>query len=80
MKMIAMLLALLIIGLLYYQQLAKQPVLSEQTEAALEATQGTGPKVPTRPDEIATFDKEMNALMQQEAEKRAKALKEAEGQ
>ncbi|QDF74507.1 MULTISPECIES: hypothetical protein [Shewanella] len=80
MKMIVMLLALLILGFLYYQQLGKQPLLSEQTEAALETTQGAGPKVPTRPEEIADFEKEMNTLMQEEADKRAKALKEAQEQ
>ncbi|MCG9697397.1 hypothetical protein [Shewanella sp. Isolate11] len=80
MRMIGMLLALLIIGMLIYKQLGQGTQLSQQAAEINEASTGNVPKVPVNPNEIEQFDKDMNQFMKEEAEKREKALKEAQEQ
>ena len=78
MRFIGMLLVLLIIGLLIYKQLGTRTELSPEV-SELQSTSDI-PKVPVNPNELEQFDKDMNQFMKDEAEKTAKALKEAEGQ
>lgn len=78
MRLIGMLLALLIIGLLVYRQLAgsdvpPSPGVPVNTSVDL-------PKVPSAPKDVPQFEQQMNDFMTETAEQRAKKLEELERQ
>lgn len=75
MRLIFLLLALLIIGMLIYNQLGKKEVLDPNaisTESKVEA-----PKIPTSPKDLQKFKKDMNQYMKDVSENRAKEMEEA---
>ncbi len=76
MKMISMLLALLLVGYLAQQQLA-----STSANSALQDTlskEGISvPKVPTSLNDVKRFEVDMNKLMQDAADKKAKLIDES---
>jgi hypothetical protein len=75
-RIIATLLALLIVGFLIYKQLGSGSVQQKQETHAVS---GMGvPQVPTNPNEIEQFGTQMDSYMKEEAEKRAAAIKDAE--
>lgn len=81
MKLIILMVALLIVGLLTIQQMAPDA----ETSAApveLDSAKSAGeiPQVPTRPDQVKQFGKDMSDYIQSEAAKRATALDEAQKQ
>ncbi|WP_296059710.1 hypothetical protein [uncultured Amphritea sp.] len=81
MKLIVMMVALLIVGLLTIQQMApdaESPAASVELDSAKSA--GEIPQVPTRPDQVKPFGKDMSDYIQSEAAKRAAALEEAQKQ
>lgn len=78
MRLVLMLIALLIVGLLVYKQMGSQP--PPQSEAAQSASGPDTPAVPSNPNDIQQFRSDMDKYMQQEAEKRAAAIEEAESQ
>lgn len=69
MKLIVLLAAVLIVGLLFLQQLDKEPSPPENVvgnnPAAPEA-----PRVPTNPEELKTFENDINQFMDDAAKKR----------
>lgn len=72
MRMILLLLALLIVGLLVYQQLGGIPDRSidpPESEAGSQA-----PRVPQRPEDLPAFEREMQQFMQDSAEERRQRL------
>ncbi|SEQ07053.1 hypothetical protein SAMN03080615_00275 [Amphritea atlantica] len=81
MKLIILMVALLIVGLLTIQQMAPKAVAPDAS-ADLNSTHTAPdvPEVPTRPDEVKQFGKEMSDYIQSEAAKRAAALEEAQKQ
>lgn len=81
MKLIILMVALLIVGLLTIQQMAP----NAETSAApveLDSANSAGeiPQVPIRPDQVKQFGKDMSDYIQSEAAKRAAALDEAQKQ
>lgn len=81
MKLIILMVALLIVGLLTIQQMAP----NAETSAApveLDPANSVGeiPQVPIRPDQVKQFGKDMSDYIQSEAAKRAAALDEAQKQ
>ena len=78
MRMVVMLIALLIIGLLIYKQIDSDSIQPIETESTL--SDSAPPKIPTKPDEIKKFDSQMNEYMKKEAEKRDKAIENATSQ
>ena len=80
MRMISMLLALLIIGLLVYKQLGgdagKQAGATAQP-AGVEAP--AVPQVPTKPEDVKKFATQMNQFVEDEAKKRNSEIEAAEG-
>lgn len=76
MRIIATLLALLIVGFLIYKQLGSDAVHQKQ-EIHVVSDLG-GPKVPTNPNEVEQFGTQMDSYMKEEAEKRAAAIEDAE--
>ena len=81
MKLILLMVALLMVGLLTIQQMAPD---TELPAAAVELNSADGtaeiPRVPTRPDEVKQFGEDMREYIQSEAAKRAAALEEAQQQ
>lgn len=69
MKLIVLLAAVLIVGLLFLQQLDNEPSPPENAvgnnSAAPEA-----PRVPTNPEELKTFENDINQFMDDAAKKR----------
>lgn len=69
MKLIVLLAAVLIVGLLFLQQLDNEPSPPENVvdnnPAAPEA-----PRVPTNPEELKTFENDINQFMDDAAKKR----------
>ena len=81
MKLILLMVALLIIGLLTIQQMAsKADAPGASTDLNSTHTVPDVPELPTRPDEVKQFGKEMSDYIQSEAAKRAAALDEAQKQ
>ena len=76
MRVIATLLALLIVGFLIYKQLGSGSVQQKQETNAVSDV--GGPQVPTNPNEVKQFGAQMNSYMKEEAEKRAAAIENAE--
>ncbi|MFO8154025.1 hypothetical protein [Thioalkalivibrio sp.] len=72
MRMILMLLALLIVGLLVYRQLGG---LSDRPSAAPDgATESQAPRVPQRPQDLPAFEQEMQQFMEDSAQERRQQL------
>ena len=72
MRLIVLLLALLIVGWLVYQQVAGVPERSIETptgEAAVEV-----PRVPQRPQDLPAFEQQMQQFMHDSAEERRQRL------
>ncbi|MBR9865712.1 MAG: hypothetical protein GYB20_01205 [Oceanospirillales bacterium] len=81
MKLIVMMIALLIIGLLTIKQMAPDPEAPAGSVDlnALNSAPDT-PKVPVRANGVKQFGKDMSDYIQSEAAKRAAALEEAQKQ
>lgn len=76
MKLILLLAALLIVGLLVNQQLNQGT--AADAERAAEASGGSQvPEVPTKPEDVPQFEKDMNSFMEDEAAKQQKQLDQA---
>lgn len=78
MRLIAILLALLIVGFLAYKQV--EPRSGNQTQEAQGVSDSNAPKVPVKPNEVEQFGVQMNDYMKEEAAKRATAIDEAGAQ
>ncbi|MCE9679040.1 hypothetical protein LZP69_07590 [Shewanella sp. AS1] len=78
MRMIGMLLALLIIGYMIYQQLGGGSQMNTQTE--LSKDQNGAPQVPSDPKKLKQFEQDMDEFIKQQEEKRKQALEEAQKQ
>lgn len=78
MRLIAVMLALLIVGFLVNKQMA--PRSDKTMEEAKAISDPKAPKVPTNPGESNQFGTQMDDYMKKEAEKRAAAIEEAESQ
>ena len=78
MKLISLLIALLLTGLLVKQQLDSSSSNTEIEEAV--SSEGiTAPKIPTSSKDIQKFEDDMNKFMQDTADKRAEKLEESLG-
>ncbi len=78
MRLVIILIALLLVGLLVYKQIGPREV--QQSEALKELSNSSAPKVPTTPDDVKEFGTQMNEYMNEEAEKRAAAIEKATSQ
>lgn len=76
MRMIAILAALLIVGLLIYKQMGTASAKQEVPTVSGSDT----PQVPTDPKDVKQFETQMNDYMKDEAAKRAAAIEKAESQ
>ncbi len=72
MRMILLLLALLIVGLLVYQQLGGLPERSIEPPEGEAASQA--PRVPQHPQDLPAFERDMQQFMQDSAEERRQRL------
>ena len=72
MRMIVILLALLIVGLLVYQQLGGLPDRSIDPEDSETGTEV--PRVPQRAQDLPAFEQQMQQFMQDSAEERRQRL------
>jgi len=75
MKLILLLVALLVVGLLVTQQLNK----GEDASAEQAAETGTDepPKVPTNPADVPKFEQDMSKFMEDEAARQAERMEQA---
>lgn len=75
MRLIILLIALMIVGLLVATNISKnaQPI----TESPTELTGSGAPKVPVNPQDVQQFEKDMNAFIENEASKQAKEIDRA---
>ncbi|MGK0524136.1 MAG: hypothetical protein ACI92N_001775 [Pseudomonadales bacterium] len=75
MKLILLLAAVLVVGLLVTQQLNK----GKEAHAEQAAEMGTGkpPKVPTNPGDVPKFEEDMKKFMEDEAAKQAEKVDQA---
>ena len=72
MRMIVILLALLIVGLLVYQQLGGLP--SRTIDPVDDETGPEVPRVPQRPQDLPAFEQQKHQFMQDSAEERRQRL------
>ncbi|WP_299199811.1 hypothetical protein [uncultured Amphritea sp.] len=81
MKLIILMVALLVVGLLTIQQMAPN---AETSAAPVDLNSSNSspqiPQVPTRPDQVKQFGEDMSEYIQSEAAKSAAALEEAQKQ
>tara|TARA_R110001592_G_scaffold321037_1_gene599362 strand:+ start:103236 stop:103472 length:237 start_codon:yes stop_codon:yes gene_type:complete len=75
-RIIATLLALIIVGFLISKQLGSGSVQQKQETHAVSDL--GAPKVPANPNEVKQFGTQMNSYMKEESEKRAAAIEDAE--
>lgn len=75
MKLILVLAALLIVGLLVTQQLNKGEEAGIEQDTAMEA--GDPPEVPTNPGDVPKFEEDMNKFMENEAARQAEEIDRA---
>lgn len=75
MKLILLLAAVLVVGLLVTQQLNK----GKEANAEQAAQMGTGkpPKVPTNPGDVPKFEEDMKKFMEDEAARQAEKIDQA---
>ncbi|MCK5354687.1 MAG: hypothetical protein KAJ63_06180 [Methyloprofundus sp.] len=78
MKLISLLIALLLTGLLVKQQLDSSSSNTE-VEEVVNSEGITTPKIPTSSKDIRKFEDDMNNFMQDTADKRAEKLEESLG-
>lgn len=78
MRLIAILLALLIVGFLVNKQM--EPRADKNMGEAQAVSGPNAPKVPTNPNEGNQFGEQMDDYMKNEAAKRAEAIEAAESQ
>jgi len=76
MRMVVMLVALLIIGLLIYKQISPHAAPHETKAISAANT----PAVPTNPNDVKRFETQMNNYMTEQDAKRAAAIESAESQ
>lgn len=76
MKLILLLAALLIVGLLVNQQL-NQGTAADADRASEAYGSSHVPEVPTKPEDVPQFEKDMNTFMEDEAAKQQKQLDQA---
>lgn len=75
MKLIFLLAAVLIVGLLVSQQLNKGKEANAEPAAEMET--GKPPEIPTNPRDVPKFEEDMNKFMEDEAAKRAEKIDQA---
>jgi len=78
MRLVALLIAVLVVGMLVYKQLGQSPTSSSVPSATGESSEV--PRVPTTVQEIKPFETEINDFMQDEAARRAQMIEDAEAQ
>lgn len=79
MKLIVMMIALLIIGLLVIKQMAPNAEAPAESVDVNSPDSGLEtPRVPARPDEVKQFGKQMSDYLQSEAAKRAATMDAAQ--
>lgn len=76
MKLILLLIALLIVGLLVNKQLSSSAP-STRYDGVAGSEDVTVPKIPTVPEGVHKFEKDMNELIMDSADKRAKQLEKS---
>ena len=72
MRLILLLLALLIVGWLVYQQLAGVPERAVETPAGAAGVEV--PRVPQRPEDLPAFEQQMQQFMHDSTEERRRQL------
>lgn len=72
MKLILLLAAMLVVGLLVTQQLNKGKEANAEQAGEMEA--GDPPKVPMNPGDVPKFEEDMNKFMEDEAAKQAERI------
>jgi len=77
MRLMLLLIALLIVGLLVNQQLS-QTAREPQPQTGDQATSSELPQIPTRPQELQQFKQDMDNYMQDAAAERAEKLEKFE--
>lgn len=78
MRLVILLIAVLLVGLLVYKQIGPGAVEPSETVDALSSPDA--PQVPTTPQQVKEFGVQMNEYMNEEAEKRAAAIEKATSQ
>ena len=76
MRLIALLLSLLILGLLVYRQLQGGP--GRDAPAERNGERAGAPRVPTTPSQLPAFEQQMNDYADEQAAQRAAAIEAAE--
>ncbi|MAL96168.1 MAG: hypothetical protein CME40_13915 [Haliea sp.] len=76
MRLIAVLLSLLIVGLLVYRQLQGTPGVDSTVDPEAERT--AAPRVPTAPKHLPAFEQQMQDAVEEQAAQRAAAVDAAE--
>jgi len=79
MRLISMLIVLTIIGFLLYKQLGGSSSSIDKLEGIPEAVSESAPRVPTKVKDIKNFEGQINSFVQDNADKRARQIEEAEG-
>lgn len=75
MRLIAVLVTLLIVGLLVQKQLGGDN--AEYPDSALESSREGTPRVPTNPGQLPAFEKQLNEFVDDEAARRASEMEAA---
>ncbi|WP_432695995.1 hypothetical protein ACQUQP_15820 [Marinobacterium sp. YM272] len=78
MRLVILLIAVLLVGLLVYKQISPRAV--QQSEEIKELSSSGAPQVPTNPEDVKEFRTQINEYINEEAEKRAAALEKATAQ
>jgi hypothetical protein len=78
MKFLSLILVMLVVGVLAYKQLGGKP--APALGQSSNVTAPTPPKVPTQPNELKAFEKNINAFVDEAAKEVAKKIEAAEGQ
>ncbi len=76
MRLIAVLVTLLIVGLLAQRQLGGGN--TEYPDAAVESSREGAPRVPTSPGQVQSFEQQINEYVGDEAARRAREMEAAE--
>ncbi len=77
MRLIVVLVALLIVGLLVQKQLGGGSAVEQEGQSAQDAREAA-PRVPTNPGQLRAFEEQMSDYVVDEAERRATQIEEAE--
>ena len=76
MRFLSLIITILIIGVLAYKQLGKE---SSEDSTSVNSTSLDVPKVPTKPNEVQAFEKQINDFVNATAKETARRVEEAEG-